>query len=255
MENFTFCIPTNILFGKGQIEHLPEVIGQFGHQVLLVYGGGSVIDCAKAIAAGVCYPGDPWEMIATHAPLKKALPLVTVLTLAAAGSEADAGAVISNPDTKEKMALFDPAVFPRTSILDPQYTFTVPVEQTAAGSIDILSHLMEQYFVPASTFMGDLLVESVMKTVVKYAPLALAEPDNYEARAQLMWAGTIADNATLCNGNQLAAFSCHAMEHELSAYYDVSHGVGLAIITPPLDGADTVRADGSSSGPFRQGGI
>ena len=91
---------------------------------------------------------------------------------------------------------------------------------------------MEQYFVPSSTYMSDLLVEAVMKTVVKYAPVAIAKPDNYEARGQLMWGSTIADNATLCNGNQLAAFSCHGMEHELSAYYDVTHGVGLAIITP-----------------------
>lgn len=288
MENFQFCIPTNILFGKGQIENLPQFMGDFGKNILLVYGGGSikriglydkvqqlltdcnlyelsgvdpnprletvkqgieicrknsvdvilavgggsVIDCSKAIAAGFYYEGDTWEMIASHAPLKKALPIVTVLTIAATGSEADAGAVISNPDTKEKMALFDPAVFPKTSILDPEYTFTVPPKQTAAGSIDILSHLMEQYFVPASTFMGDLLIEAVMKTVVKYAPIAMAEPDNYEARGQLMWGSTLADNATLCNGNRLAAFSCHSIEHELSAYYDVTHGVGLAIITP-----------------------
>lgn len=288
MENFQFCVPTNILFGKNQISNLPSVIAGFGEKVLLAYGGGSikkmglydkvkgllsgceiyelsgiapnpkidsvregislcrekgidvilavgggsVIDCCKAIASGFYYDGDAWDMIVSHAQITKALPIVTVLTLAATGSEADAGAVISNPETNEKLSLFSQEVFPKVSILDPTYTFTVPAAQTAAGAVDILSHLMEQYFVPASTYMSDLLVEAIMKTVVKYAPIAYAEPDNYEARAQLMWAGTIADNATLCNGNQLAAFGVHGMEHELSAFYDVTHGVGLAILTP-----------------------
>lgn len=288
MENFEFCVPTKILFGKGQIAQLPDAIGNFGKNVLLIYGGGSikrmglydqvksllsdcniyelsgidpnprvesvregvkicrdhevdvilavgggsVIDCAKGIAAAYYYQGDAWDMISTQAEITKALPVVTVLTTAATGSEADFGAVISNPETNEKLGLMSSKLFPKISILDPEYTFTVPAKQTAAGSIDILSHLMEQYFVPSSTFMNDLLIEAVMKTVVKYAPVAYAHPDNYEARAQLMWASTIADNATLSNGNQLVAFSCHGIEHELSAYYDVTHGIGLAIITP-----------------------
>lgn len=288
MENFEFCVPTKILFGKGQIAQLPDAIGNFGKNVLLIYGGGSikrmglydqvksllsdcniyelsgidpnprvesvregvkicrdhevdvilavgggsVIDCAKGIAAAYYYQGDAWDMISTQAEITKALPVVTVLTTAATGSEADFGAVISNPETNEKLGLMSSELFPKISILDPEYTFTVPAKQTAAGSIDILSHLMEQYFVPSSTFMNDLLIEAVMKTVVKYAPVAYAHPDNYEARAQLMWASTIADNATLSNGNQLVAFSCHGIEHELSAYYDVTHGIGLAIITP-----------------------
>lgn len=288
MENFEYCVPTKILFGKGQITQLPAAIDNFVKHVLLVYGGGSikrmglydqakkllqdcdlyelsgidpnprvesvregvaicrehdvdvilavgggsVIDCAKAIAAAFYYEGDAWEMITSHAEITKALPIVTILTTAATGSEADFGAVISNPETNEKLALMSDQLFPKISILDPEYTFTVPAKQTAAGSIDILSHLMEQYFVPSSTYMNNLLIEAVMKTVVKYAPVAYAEPDNYEARAELMWASTIADNATLSNGNQLVAFSCHGIEHELSAYYDVTHGVGLAIITP-----------------------
>lgn len=205
---------------------------EHGIDVILAVDCGSVIDCCKAIASGFYYDGDAWDMIVSHAEITKALPIVTVLTLAATGSKADAGTVISNPETNEKLLLFSSHIFPKISIMDPEYTFTVPAAQTAAGSIDILSHLMEQYFVPASTYMGDLLVEAVMKTVVKYAPVAYAEPDNYEARAQLMWAGTIADNATLCNGNQLAVFGVHGMEHELSAFYDVTHGVGLAILTP-----------------------
>lgn len=201
-------------------------------EVILAAGGGSVIDCAKAIAAAFYFEGDPWQMIASQAEINQALPIVTILTAAATGSEADFGAVISNPKTHEKLGLNSFQLFPKVSILNPEYTFTVPKMQTAAGSIDILSHLMEQYFVPVSTYMSDLLVEAVMKTVVKYAPIACAQPDHYEARGQLMWASTIADNATLCNGNQLVAFSCHGIEHELSAYYDVTHGIGLAMITP-----------------------
>lgn len=200
--------------------------------VILAVGGGSVIDCSKAIAAAVYYDGDPWEMISLRKPIEKALPIVTVLTLSATGSEADSGAVISNPETNEKLSLFSPAIMPKVSIMDPTYTFTVPANQTAAGCADIMSHLMEQYFVPESTFMGDLLVEAVMKTIIKYAPVAVREPDNYEARAQIMWGSSIGDNATLCCGNKMAVFGVHGMEHELSAHYDLTHGVGLAILTP-----------------------
>lgn len=201
-------------------------------EAILAVGGGSVIDCSKAIAAAVYYDGDPWEMIAMQKPIEKALPIATVLTLAATGSEADTGGVISNPETKEKLGFGAPVLMPKVSIMDPTYTFSVPASQTAAGCADILSHLMEQYFVPESTYMGDLLVEAVMKAMIKYAPVAVREPDNYEARAQIMWGSSIADNATLCNGNRLAVFGVHAMEHELSAHYDLTHGVGLAILTP-----------------------
>jgi alcohol dehydrogenase YqhD (iron-dependent ADH family) len=200
--------------------------------VILAVGGGSVIDCSKAIAAATHYDGDAWEMIASKAPIEKAVPIITVLTLAATGSEANAGAVISNPETNEKLAFGAPVLMPKASIMDPTYTFTVPANQTAAGCADIMSHLMEQYFVPKGSFMGDMLVESVMKTIIKYARTAMDEPDNYEARAQILWGGSIGDNATLCNGNRLVAFGVHCIEHELSAYYDLTHGVGLAILTP-----------------------
>lgn len=209
-----------------------QLCREHGVEVILAVGGGSVIDCAKAIAAAVYYDGDPWEMIAEGRPIEKALPIVTVLTLAATGSEADSGGVISNPDTKEKLGFGAPVLMPKVSIMDPTYTFTVPAGQTAAGCADILSHLMEQYFVPASTYLGDQLVEAVMKTIVKYAPVAVQEPENYEARAQIMWGSSIGDNATLCSGNRLAVFGVHGMEHELSAHYDLTHGVGLAILTP-----------------------
>lgn len=209
-----------------------KICREYEIEALLAVGGGSVLDCSKAIAAAAYYDGDPWDMIALRRPIKKALPIVTVLTLAATGSEADSGAVISNPITNEKLSLGAPALMPKVSIMDPTYTFTVPANQTAAGCADIMSHLMEQYFVPESTYMGDLLVEAVMKTIIKYAPIAIKEPDNYEARAQIMWASSIGDNATLCCGNKLAVFGVHGMEHELSAHYDLTHGVGLAILTP-----------------------
>lgn len=205
---------------------------EHGIDCILPVGGGSVIDCAKAIAAAVYYNGDPWQMILEQKPIEKALPIVTILTLAATGSEANSGAVISNPATNEKLGLGAPVLMPKASIMDPTYTFTVPAKQTAAACADIMSHLMEQYFVPKSSYMGDLLVESVMKTIIKYAPVAVKEPDNYEARAQIMWGSSIGDNATLCNGNMLAVFGVHGMEHELSAHYDLTHGVGLAILTP-----------------------
>lgn len=152
---------------------------------MLAVGGGSVIDCSKAIAAAACYDGDAWDLITFAAPIEKALPVFTVLTAAATGSEMNSGAVISNPQTNEKMGFMSEHLMPKASILDPTYTFTVPKSQTAAGTADILSHLLVQYFVSESTFMTDLLVESVIKTVIKYAPVAIAEPENYEARAQL----------------------------------------------------------------------
>lgn len=198
----------------------------------MAVGGGSVIDCAKVIAAAACTDMDAWQMIVDHAPIVAALPLCAIPTLAATGSETDAGAVISNTATNEKRSFFSSLIMPKVAIMDPTYTFTVPASQTAAGAADILSHLLEQYFVPQGTFMGDLMVESVMKTIIHYTPVALAEPDNYEARAQLLWGSAIADNATLCCGNRLCPFGVHGMEHELSAYYDITHGVGLAILTP-----------------------
>ena len=200
--------------------------------VILAVGGGSVIDCSKVIAAAVYYEGDAWDMVRTRSPIKKALPLCTVSTLAATGSEMDAGAVVVNSQTNEKISVFSHEIVPKVSIIDPSYTFTVSAEQTAAGCADIMSHLLEQYFVPKSTFMADLLVESVMKTVIHYADTAIKEPNNYEARAQIMCASEMADNSILSNGNQMAVFGVHGMEHQLSGRFNTTHGVGLAILTP-----------------------
>ncbi len=202
--------------------------------VILAVGGGSTLDASKWIAAGACVDHDPWDFFkAPRKPVNNALPLVTILTLSATGSEMDPGGVISNPETNDKMGRMEDILYPKVSFLDPCNTFTVSAYQTACGAADILSHIIEEYFnqEEGNLFMIDRIMESLMKTVVKYAPVALAEPDNYEARANLMWASSWAINGFIKAGKK-GAWSCHPMEHQLSAYYDITHGLGLAILTP-----------------------
>jgi len=201
--------------------------------VLLAVGGGSTIDCTKAIAAATFYDGDSWDLVTRKAPVSKALPIVTVLTLAATGSEMDAGGVISNMDTHEKYGLMHPMLLPKVSFLDPANTYTVNAFQTACGSADILAHIFDvSYFTAAEKMdMVDRVMEAVMKTVVEYGPVAVREPRNYKARENLMWAASWALNGFLQTGASQAA-SCHSMEHELSAFYDITHGLGLAILMP-----------------------
>lgn len=200
--------------------------------VVLAVGGGSTIDCSKWICASACVEHDPWEFFSKLAPVNNALPLITVLTLSATGSEMDAGGVISNTKTNDKMGRFSPLLQPKVSFLDPTNTFTVSRYQTACGSADILSHVMETYFsLENNMFMLDCFMEGLMKTVIKYTPIAIENPNDYEARANLMWASSWAINGFIKKGSQMA-WSCHPMEHQLSAYYDITHGLGLAILTP-----------------------
>lgn len=200
--------------------------------IILAVGGGSSIDCAKVIAAGHYYEGDAWDIVVDPRLIKKVLPLATVLTLAATGSEMDAGAVITNFDTKEKLGTGHPGMAPKFSILDPTYTFTLPEKQTAAGTADITSHIFEVYFSSTNeAFLQNRMAEAMLKTCVKYGPIALKDPENYEARSNLMWTSSLAINGLLSYGKE-TEWSVHAMEHELSAYYDITHGVGLAILTP-----------------------
>ena len=200
--------------------------------VVLAVGGGSTIDCSKLIAAGALYDGDPWDFLTRKAAADKALPLVTVLTLAATGSEMDAGGVISNPETADKIGYAAPAMQPRVSFLDPSLTYTVSARQTACGSADILSHAIETYFnETGSMYLLDSFLEGIMRTVVRYAPIALRDPENEEARANLMWASSWAING-FARACQSCGWSCHPMEHQLSAVYDITHGLGLAILTP-----------------------
>lgn len=199
--------------------------------VILAVGGGSTIDCSKAIAAGVYYDGDLWELASTSRSLKKALPLVTILTVAATGSEYDNSAVISNLKTHEKIGSI--YTYPAVSICDPCYTFSVSPYQTASGAVDIMSHIFEGYFShTADSDLFDGIAETVLRSVIRNLPIALAEPDNYSARANLMANSSIACSDIPEYGKQPTGWPCHGMEHELSAYYDITHGVGLAILTP-----------------------
>ncbi len=200
--------------------------------VLLAVGGGSVIDCTKFIGAGAYYDGDPWDISTGAAECVKCLPIVTVLTLAATGSEMDCGGVITNLETHDKIGRMCPPMLPKVSFLDPTLTYTVGAYQTACGSADIFSHIVECYFAPEQDLqMLDGVMETLMKTVIRYAPVAMKEPENYEARANLMWTSSWAING-FTNGGKRHEWSCHPMEHELSAYYDITHGLGLAILTP-----------------------
>ncbi len=202
--------------------------------VLLAVGGGSTIDATKAIAAGAKYEGDDvWDLITQKASVSETLPIITVLTLSATGSEMDGGCVISNVETNEKLGYFAPDNNPDVSFLDPTNTFSVSAYQTACGSVDIMSHIFDVAYFSKKQSMDMLLriQEEVLKTVVKYAPQAVAKPDDYEARANLMWASSWALNNFLYEGF-FQATVCHSMEHELSAFYDITHGHGLAILTP-----------------------
>lgn len=201
--------------------------------VLLAVGGGSTLDATKFMAAGACVDHDPWEFFGANAkPIERALPIVTILTLAATGSEMDSGGVISNLATGDKLGRLAPALQPRVSFLDPTLTYSVSKFQTACGAADMMSHIIEVYFnTQKDLFMLDCFMEGMLKTIVKYAPIALREPDNYEARANLMWTSSWAINGFI-NGGKRKAWSCHPMEHELSAVYDITHGLGLAILTP-----------------------
>ena len=204
-----------------------------GVDVVLAVGGGSTIDAAKFMAAGAYVDHDPWEFFGANAkPIERALPLVTILTLSATGSEMDSGGVISNLATGDKLGRLAPALQPRVSFLDPTLTYSVSRYQTACGAADMMSHIIEVYFnTQEDLFMLDCFMEGMLKTIVKYAPIALREPENYEARANLMWTSSWAINGFI-NGGKRKAWSCHPMEHELSAIYDITHGLGLAILTP-----------------------
>ena len=290
MNNFYYSIPTKILFGKGQIEHLGDTVKAYGKKALLVYGGGSIkkiglydrvvqqltaqgveivefsgvepnprvttvnkgaqickeqnvevvlavgggstIDCAKVIAAAAYYEGDAWDLVNDASKVTKVLPIITVLTLAATGSEMDPYAVISNMETNEKLGTGHEEMKPRVSILDPEYTYSVSRYQTAAGTADIMSHVFEEYFERSEgAFLQNRMAEAILKTCIKYGKIAVEDPENYEARANLMWASSLALNGLMHYGRS-GGWSVHPMEHELSAFYDITHGVGLAILTP-----------------------
>ena len=289
MQGFDYQTPTRLIFGKGVVEQLPEVMSQYGKKILLTYGGGSikkiglydkvkellkdfeifelsdiqpnpkydpsvldgvkickendidvilavgggsVLDCSKAIAAGAKYDGDPWDLISYKVKAQAALPIVDILTLAATGSEYDCGGVISRTETNDKIGYMDPLLFPVCSFLDPRYTFTVSKKQTAAGCADAMNHIMEQYFCEDSTLLNDGFCEAGLKSLMVNAKACLENPEDYRARAEMMFTCTLGCNGIYALGNSPSGWPCHGIEHALSAYYDITHGEGLAIITP-----------------------
>ena len=290
MQNFDYQTPTRLIFGKGVVEKLPEVLAPLGKKVLLTYGGGSikkiglyqkvlellkgfeivelsgiqpnpkydpsvlegvrlckehkidvilavgggsVLDCSKAIAAGACYDGDPWDLISYKVKAQAALPIVDIITLAATGSEYDSGGVISRTETNDKIGYMDEHLFPTASFLDPTYTFTVSRKQTAAGIADAMNHTIEQYFTEDSTLLNDGFCESMLRSLMVNGRKCLENPEDYTARAEMMFCCTLGCNGILSMGSSYSGWPCHGIEHALSAYYDITHGEGLAIITPP----------------------
>ena len=205
---------------------------QHNIDVILSVGGGSVLDCSKAIAGGTKYDGEPWDLITYKAETKDALPIVDIITLAATGGEYDAGGVISRTETNDKTCYSDPHLYPEVSFLDPTYTFTVSKKQTSAGIADAMNHIFEQYFCEDSTILNDGFMEAGLKSLMINGRKCLDNPEDYNARAEMMLVCTYGCNDIYSLGNSQSGWPCHGMEHALSAYYDITHGEGLAIITP-----------------------
>ena len=201
---------------------------------MLAVGGGSVIDSAKAIAYQLADPeNDVWELFAHERNAKGCLPVAAIPTIAAAGSETSNSCVITNEQTGEKRAYDDDLARPKFAIMNPELTMSLPAFQTASGCADIMMHTMERYFVNGETMeLTDELAEAVLKTVMKYARVLKDEPDNYKARAEIMWAGSIAHNDLTGLGTTGGDWVCHMLEHELGGMFDVTHGAGLAAVWP-----------------------
>lgn len=209
-----------------------EICRKEGIDFILAVGGGSVIDCTKAIAIGAKYEGDVWDIITRKATAEEAMPFGTVLTLAATGSEMNSGSVITNWETQEKYGWSDPLVFPKFSILNPEFTYTVPKDQTIYGIVDIMSHVIEQYFNhTGNSPIQDGFCETILRTVIATAPKVLENPKQYEYRETILYSGTMALNGTLAMGIR-GDWATHNIEHAVSAVYDIPHGGGLAILFP-----------------------
>jgi alcohol dehydrogenase YqhD (iron-dependent ADH family) len=200
--------------------------------LILAVGGGSVIDCAKAIAIGAKYEGNVWDIISHKATGQDALPLGTILTIAATGSEMNSGSVITNWDTQEKLGWGSPHTFPKFSILDPQHTVSLPVDQTVYGMVDMMSHVLEQYYHNGTnTVLQDAYSESLLKTVIMTAPKLLNDLTNLDHRETILYCGTMALNGILSMGVK-GDWATHNLEHAVSAVHDIPHGGGLAILFP-----------------------
>jgi alcohol dehydrogenase YqhD (iron-dependent ADH family) len=199
---------------------------------ILAVGGGSVIDSAKAIASGISYDGDVWDFFTGKAVLEKIVPVGVILTIPASGSESSGSLVITKEEGLYKRGFVNELLRPEFAILNPEITYTLPPYQTACGVSDIMAHIMERYFTTVMNVdLTDRLCEAALKTVINNAPIVLKEPENYGARAEIMWAGTIAHNNLLSTG-RIGDWGSHAIEMEISGIYDLAHGAGLAIVFP-----------------------
>ncbi len=200
---------------------------------IVAVGGGSAIDTAKAIACGVPYEGDFWDFYAGKKIVEEALPVGVVLTIPAAGSEGSGNSVITKLDGLHKISLrTESALRPKFAVMNPELTFTLPPYQTASGIADMMAHIFERYFTNTpETEVTDRVAEGVLKAIITEAPRVMAEPENYDARANIMWCGTLAHNG-ICGTGRQEDWVSHFMEHELSAVYGVTHGAGLAVMTP-----------------------
>lgn len=209
-----------------------EICKEQGIDFILSVGGGSCIDSSKAIAAGALYEGDFWDFYSDKCVVEKALPIGTVLTIAAAGSEGSGGSVITKEEGMLKRDTGSDLLRPRFSVLNPELTMTLPAYQTGCGATDIMAHVFERYFTNTKEVeITDRLCEAVLLTMIKETPRVIKNPENYEARANIMWAGTVAHNDIVGVGRS-QDWNSHGIEHELSGLYDCAHGAGLAVVMP-----------------------
>ncbi|MBR6571223.1 MAG: iron-containing alcohol dehydrogenase [Clostridia bacterium] len=201
-------------------------------QLVLAVGGGSAIDTAKAIANGACYDGDVWDLFTGKGANTEVLPLGTIVTIPAAGSEMSNSSVITREEDQCKCGRNTPLNFPKFSILNPEYTYSLPPYQTACSIVDIMAHMMERYFTQVENVeLTDRMTEGALRTVINNAPIVFEKPEDYDARAEIMWTGCLAHN-TLFQTGRVGDWASHKLEHELSALYDIAHGAGLAIVFP-----------------------
>jgi hypothetical protein len=202
-------------------------------EAIVAIGGGSVIDTAKAVAAGYYYDGDIWDAFCGLCKIEKALAIFTVLTISATSSEMNNGAVITNEEKNMKVSFFSEHTYPKVSFIDPEVQFTLPKIQVAYGAVDMISHICELYFNGVhNTEVQDYIAEGLIKTIMRNTEIILNSPSNYEARAQFIWAGTLSLNGINAAGRGLGDWSTHKIGHAISALYDIPHGETLAIVMP-----------------------
>lgn len=235
MNNFIFENKTKTIFGKGCVkEYLSDFLKNYGKNVMLAYGGGSVMDCCKAVSLAAKYDGDVWNDFWAKPGIIgfEPVPLCVVVTASGTGSEMNGGAVITNEELKIKTGRDYPKCNPVLALLDPTYTYSVPKRQMVSGAFDTLSHIMEIYFsVPDESNVSDDIAEALMRGVIRDLRTAVKDPEDYTARSNLMWEAAMAENRIIKLGKK-TDFECHMMEHQLGAYTDCNHGEGLAVLHP-----------------------